>query len=32
MNIRKSTVMDLDRIMELYAHARKFKAEHGNPD
>ena len=32
MNIRKSTVMDLDRIMELYAHARKFMAEHGNPD
>lgn len=32
MRIRKSTARDLDRIMELYAHARKFMAEHGNPD
>ena len=32
MRIRKSTPQDLDRIMELYAYARKFMAEHGNPN
>ena len=30
--IRKSTPSDFDRILEIYAHARKFMAEHGNPD
>lgn len=32
MNIRKSTLEDLDRIMEIYAFARAFMAEHGNPN
>jgi len=32
MNIRKTTEEDLDRVMEIYAHARKFMAEHGNPN
>ena len=32
MNIRKTTKEDVSRIMEIYAHARKFMAEHGNPD
>ncbi len=31
MNIRKSEMADLPKIMELYAQARKFMAEHGNP-
>ena len=31
MRIGKSTSMDLDRNMEIYAHAGKFMAEHGNP-
>ncbi len=31
MIIRKSTAGDLDRIMQIYAHARAFMAEHGNP-
>ncbi len=31
MRIRKATLQDLDRIMEIYAHARKFMAQHGNP-
>ena len=31
MEIRKSVVGDLERIMEIYAHARAFMAEHGNP-
>ncbi len=30
MNIRKSSVGDLDRIMEIYAGAREFMARHGN--
>ena len=32
MEIRRSAEADLDRIMEIYAHARRFMAEHGNPD
>ena len=32
MRIRKSTEQDLERIMEIYAYARQFMAEHGNPD
>ncbi|MCR4617289.1 MAG: GNAT family N-acetyltransferase [Lachnospiraceae bacterium] len=32
MNIRHTNEKDLDRIMEIYAHARKFMAEHGNPN
>ena len=32
MRIRKSTEQDLARIMEIYAYARRFMAEHGNPD
>jgi len=32
MKIRKSTLQDLDRIMEIYAYAREFMAAHGNPN
>ena len=32
MKIRKTTENDLTRIMEIYAYARKFMAEHGNPN
>ncbi len=32
MKIRHSTEKDFDRIMEIYAYARKFMAEHGNPN
>ena len=32
MKIRKSTELDFDRIMEIYAFARTFMAEHGNPN
>ena len=32
MNVRKSTEADLGRIMEIYGYARRFMAEHGNPD
>ena len=32
MRIRHSTEKDFDRIMEIYAYARKFMAEHGNPN
>ena len=32
MEIRKSMKTDFDRIMEIYAHARRFMAEHGNPN
>ena len=32
MKIRKSVPQDLERILEIYAHARRFMAEHGNPD
>ena len=31
MKIRKSTDQDLARMMEIYAFARRFMAEHGNP-
>ncbi len=31
MEIRHAKAEDLDRIMEIYAHARIFMAEHGNP-
>ena len=31
MEIRKSTERDFERMMEIYAHARRFMAEHGNP-
>lgn len=30
MHIRKAELTDLDKIMEIYAHARKFMEEHGN--
>lgn len=32
MRIREASEKDLPRIMEIYAHARKFMAEHGNPN
>ena len=32
MKIRKSTLQDLDRMMEIYASARAFMARHGNPN
>ena len=32
MEIRKSTEQDFDRMMEIYSFARKFMAEHGNPN
>ena len=32
MKIRKTTEKDLPRIMEIYSYARKFMAEHGNPN
>ena len=32
MKIRHSTKQNLPRIMELYSLARRFKAEHGNPN
>ena len=32
MKIRKSTEQDVPRMMEIYAYARKFMAENGNPD
>lgn len=32
MRIRKSEPADMSRIMEIYAGARKFMAEHGNPN
>lgn len=31
MKIRKTTEADIVRVMEIYAHARRFMAEHGNP-
>ena len=31
MEIRHATTADLPRIMEIYAYARRFMAEHGNP-
>lgn len=32
MRIRKATEKDLSQIMEIYAYARRFMAEHGNPN
>lgn len=32
MKIRKTTENDVPRIMEIYSHARRFMAEHGNPN
>ena len=32
MEIRKATERDLERIMDIYAIARSFMAEHGNPN
>ena len=32
MEIRTATLTDLDRIAEIYAEARRFMREHGNPD
>ena len=32
MKIRKTTEKDIERLMDIYAHARKFMAEHGNPN
>ena len=31
MKIRKTEEADIKRVMEIYVHARKFMAEHGNP-
>ena len=32
MVIRHSTEQDFDRMMEIYSYARKYMAEHGNPN
>lgn len=32
MRIRKSAKQDFDRIMQIYAHAREFMAQTGNPN
>lgn len=32
MRIRKTTENDFERIMQIYSFARKFMAEHGNPN
>ena len=32
MRIRKTTLQDLDRVMEIYAFARQYMAQHGNPN
>ena len=32
MKIRKTVLQDLDRIMDIYAYARAFMAQHGNPN
>ena len=32
MKIRHATERDIPRMMEIYAHARRFMAEHGNPN
>ena len=32
MRIRKTTLQDLGRIMEIYAFARQYMAQHGNPN
>ena len=31
MEIRKTRIEELDAVLEIYAHARKFMAEHDNP-
>lgn len=31
MEIRHAEQKDYDRIMEIYAYARKYMEEHGNP-
>ena len=30
--IRKTTLQDVPRLMDIFAHARKFMAENGNPN
>ena len=32
MEIRETTTEDLPRVMEIYEHARRFMASHGNPN
>ena len=32
MQIRKTTDQDMPRMLEIYAYARRFMAEHGNPN
>jgi predicted GNAT family N-acyltransferase len=32
MEIRKTRMEELDEVMEIYKHARKFMAEHDNPN
>ncbi len=32
MEVRKTRIEELDKVMEIYAHARKFMAEHNNPN
>ena len=32
MEVRKTRIEELDKVMEVYAHARKFMAEHNNPN
>lgn len=32
MYVRKTELSDLDRVMEIYAEARRFMKAHGNPD
>lgn len=32
MEIRKTRIEDLERVMAIYAHARAFMAAHGNPN
>ena len=32
MEIRKTKIEELDKVMEIYAYARQFMEEHGNPN
>ncbi len=32
MNIRKTTMADLDRVLAIYMRARQFMSDHGNPN
>lgn len=32
LDIRTAIIEDLPRIIEIFSHARRFMAEHGNPD